>query len=85
MAVKDKIERQQRPLRGEWIGPGGLRGLQIRWWVPFGVHGGFDSHPLPPASYLKGLRKPPTTYCQFANSQIDPIVLSVPLPAYHRF
>ena len=32
-------------LARERIGPGGLRGLQIRWWVPFGVHGGS----IPPA------------------------------------
>ena len=32
----------------EWIGSGGLRGLQIRRWAPYGVHGGFDSLPLPP-------------------------------------
>ena len=32
-------------LARERIGPGGLRGLQIRWWAPFGVHGGS----IPPA------------------------------------
>ena len=32
----------------EWMGPGGLRGLQIRWRAPFGVRGGFDSLALPP-------------------------------------
>jgi hypothetical protein len=29
------------------IGPGGLRGLQLRWGA-LSVSGGFDTHPLPP-------------------------------------
>ena len=34
----------------EWMGPGGLHGLQIRWRAPFGVRGGFDSLALPPVT-----------------------------------
>ena len=33
---------------GERMCPGGHRGLQIRWWVPIGAHGG--SIPHAPAS-----------------------------------
>ena len=32
----------------EWMGPGGLHGLQIRWQAAFAVCGGFDSLALPP-------------------------------------
>ena len=32
----------------EWMGPGGLHGLQIRWRASFDVRGGFDSLALPP-------------------------------------
>ena len=37
---------------GEWMGPGGPHGLQLRWRAPFGVRGGFDSLALPPSSQL---------------------------------
>ena len=37
----------------EWMGPGGLHGLQIRWQAAFAVCGGFDSLALPPTSSLK--------------------------------
>ena len=37
------------------MGPGGLRGLQIRWPRPFGRGGGFDSLPLPPPPGLIAL------------------------------
>ena len=37
------------------MGPGGLRGLQIRWPRPFGRGGGFDSLPLPPQPRLVAL------------------------------
>ena len=33
---------------GEWMGPGGPHGLQLRWRASFGVRGGFDSLALPP-------------------------------------
>src|SRR5436309_8658016 len=35
-------------LSGEYISPGGGRGLQNRWVASDGVTGGFDSHVLPP-------------------------------------
>jgi hypothetical protein len=38
----------QPPLSGEYISPGGGRGLQNRWVASDGVTGGFDSHVLPP-------------------------------------
>ena len=38
---------------GERMGPGGSRGLQIRWSRPCGRDGGFDSLSLPPDSFLK--------------------------------
>ena len=34
------------------MGPGGLRGLQLRWPRPFGRGGGFDSLALPPTETL---------------------------------
>jgi hypothetical protein len=37
---------------GEWMGPGGPHGLQLRWRASFGVRGGFDSLALPPSSLL---------------------------------
>ena len=40
--------RSPSPAPRERMGPGGLRGLQTRWRAPFGVRGGFDSHPFPP-------------------------------------
>jgi len=36
---------------GEWMGPGGPHGLQLRWRASFGVRGGFDSLALPPNKY----------------------------------
>jgi hypothetical protein len=33
---------------GEWMGPGGPHGLQLRWRASFGVRGGFDTLALPP-------------------------------------
>ena len=38
----------------ERMGPGGLRGLQIRWPRPFGRGGGFDSLSLPPLVIEQG-------------------------------
>ena len=40
--------RVSSPDLWEWMGSGGLHGLQIRWRAPFGVRGGFDSLALPP-------------------------------------
>ena len=40
----------------EWMGPGGLHGLQIRWQAAFAVCGGFDSLALPPEPISKTLK-----------------------------
>ena len=38
---------------GEWMGPGGPHGLQLRWRASFGVRGGFDSLALPPVQHRR--------------------------------
>jgi len=38
-------------MTGEWMGPGGPHGLQLRWRASFGVRGGFDSLALPPVQH----------------------------------
>ena len=42
----------------ERMGPGGLRGLQLRWPRPFGRGGGFDSLSLPPYANLRCRTRP---------------------------
>src|SRR5436309_10341393 len=58
---------------GEYISPGGGRGLQNRWVASDGVTGGFDSHVLPPDRAKRG----------FAMT-VQRVTLNVPRALYDR-
>jgi len=49
-SVNKRYSREANETVGEWMGPGGSHGLQLRWRASFGVRGGFDSLTLPPVS-----------------------------------
>ena len=53
----------------EWMGPGGLCGLQIRWLLPSGRSGGFDSLALPPKSVYSN-SNPHLIYCKFKQFRV---------------
>jgi len=52
-------------MAGEWMGPGGPHGLQLRWRASFDVRGGFDSLALPPVRHTcfnRGIPASPAGY-----------------------
>src|SRR5437868_4863942 len=58
---------------GEYISPGGGRGLQNRWVASDGVTGGFDSHMLPPHRAKRGF-----------SLTLQSVTLNVPRALYDR-
>lgn len=60
------------------MGPGGPHGLQLRWRVPFGMRGGFDSLALPPLTvgfvddrlHLHPIQIPTRLYQEVANIRL---------------
>ena len=70
----------------EWMGPGGLHGLQIRWQAAFAVCGGFDSLALPPNCYSKyplaaaSRHRPPTALVQLKDSAANGVLAACGVP-----
>ena len=56
---------------GEWMGPGGPHGLQLRWRASFGVRGGFDSLALPPSTTKLFLKNIPDGMTEVSTAMIS--------------